>query len=209
MATTTCAQFREQCVLYLYPTPRRLPRKKPRSRFPAFLDKNMPQRKRDLASASPTTLEIHQLFLQKLTEIHLRSHLDEEMEEMGHHPRLCLRAIALFILLIACINYMNLSTARSTLRAKEIGIRKVAGARAGRDHYPVPQRIGAHRPAGYPAGHRHYLAYPALAQDDHRSGAYHRWSFEMGDHPAPAPRPLYDRHPLGSLSACSCPPSNR
>ncbi|MBS1563398.1 MAG: FtsX-like permease family protein, partial [Bacteroidetes bacterium] len=37
-------------------------------------------------------------------------------------------AIALFILLIACINYMNLGTARSMLRAKEIGVRKVAGA---------------------------------------------------------------------------------
>ncbi|MFN2440523.1 MAG: FtsX-like permease family protein, partial [Chitinophagaceae bacterium] len=36
---------------------------------------------------------------------------------------------ALFILLIACINYMNLSTARSVLRAKEIGVRKVVGAR--------------------------------------------------------------------------------
>ena len=37
-------------------------------------------------------------------------------------------AIALFILLIASINYMNLSTASSTLRAREIGIRKVVGA---------------------------------------------------------------------------------
>jgi putative ABC transport system permease protein len=69
------------------------------------------------------------LDLQKITDIHLRSHTDYEAEENGDINRVYIfSAIALFILLIACINYMNLSTARSTLRAKEIGIRKVAGA---------------------------------------------------------------------------------
>jgi putative ABC transport system permease protein len=69
------------------------------------------------------------LGLQKLTDIHLKSHTDYEAEENGDIKRVYIfSAIALFILLIACINYMNLSTSRSTLRAKEIGIRKVAGA---------------------------------------------------------------------------------
>src|SRR6202012_4953720 len=69
------------------------------------------------------------LTLQKLTDIHLTSHLDDEVEDNGSATRVYVfSAIALFILLIACINYMNLSTARSALRAKEIGIRKVIGA---------------------------------------------------------------------------------
>ncbi|HZI54767.1 MAG TPA: FtsX-like permease family protein, partial [Chitinophagaceae bacterium] len=68
--------------------------------------------------------------LQKLTDIHLHSHTDYEAEPNGDISRVYIfSAIALFILLIACINYMNLSTARSALRAKEIGIRKVVGAR--------------------------------------------------------------------------------
>ncbi|WP_431214421.1 ABC transporter permease [Puia sp. P3] len=96
------------------------------AQFPAFIDRHMPTNKRDpLAKASSGT----RLYLQRLTDVHLRSHLDEEMEENGDINRVYIfGAIALFILLIACINYMNLSTARSTLRAKEIGIRKVSGA---------------------------------------------------------------------------------
>ena len=80
----------------------------------------------------PGNIKTHQattLTLEKLTDIHLTSHLDDEIEENGNITRVYIfSAIALFILLIACINYMNLSTARSTLRAKEIGIRKVIGA---------------------------------------------------------------------------------
>lgn len=96
------------------------------ARFPAFLDKNMPA---DYGGPGSKASKFTKLYLQKLTDIHLRSHLDEEIEENGDISRIYIfGAIALFILLIACINYMNLSTARSTLRAKEIGIRKVAGA---------------------------------------------------------------------------------
>jgi putative ABC transport system permease protein len=69
------------------------------------------------------------LTLRKLTDIHLYSHKDSEIEENGDIKRVYIfSAIALFILLIACINYMNLSTARSSLRAKEIGVRKAIGA---------------------------------------------------------------------------------
>ena len=96
------------------------------AQFPAFLDRHMP------TNGAPAGTKPHQftkLFLQPLTGIHLRSQLDSELEENGDAGRVTVfGAIALFILLIACINYMNLSTARSSLRAKEIGIRKVSGA---------------------------------------------------------------------------------
>ena len=64
-----------------------------------------------------------------LTDIHLRSNKSYEFEANGNVAYVYIfSVIAAFILLIACVNFMNLSTARSANRAKEVGIRKVAGS---------------------------------------------------------------------------------
>ena len=68
-------------------------------------------------------------FLQPLLDIHLKSDLGSELTPNGNIQYLFIfGAIAAFILLIACINFMNLSTARSATRAKEVGVRKSIGA---------------------------------------------------------------------------------
>lgn len=107
--------------------PKNYPVKNVEAHLDAFLDKYMATY---YGNTQPSKMT--RLYLQKLTDIHLTSHLDEEMEENGDIKRVYIfSAIALFILFIACINYMNLSTARSALRAKEIGIRKTSGAQRG------------------------------------------------------------------------------
>ncbi len=64
-----------------------------------------------------------------VTSIHLKSDLDNEPEETGSMSYIYIFSIvALFMLVIASINYMNLTTARAAGRAKEIGIRKVVGS---------------------------------------------------------------------------------
>lgn len=91
--------------------------------FPAFQNKYVPPN--DGRQASTFSV----LNLQKLPTIHLQSHTDSEVEPTGDMSYIYLfSAIGLFILLIACINYMNLATARSAGRAKEVGMRKVVGA---------------------------------------------------------------------------------
>lgn len=70
------------------------------------------------------------LFMQPLTEIHLHSHLERELEANSDISYVYIfSVIAAIIMLIACINFMNLSTARASQRAREVGIRKVIGSR--------------------------------------------------------------------------------
>lgn len=70
------------------------------------------------------------LHFMPLRDIHLHSNLDSEIEANGDINNVYIfSAIAVLILLIACINFMNLATARSARRAKEVGMRKVVGAK--------------------------------------------------------------------------------
>jgi putative ABC transport system permease protein len=67
--------------------------------------------------------------LMPLTDIHLHSDRSGEMGVNGNIQYVVIfSAVALFVLLLACINFMNLSTARSSSRSKEVGIRKVLGS---------------------------------------------------------------------------------
>jgi putative ABC transport system permease protein len=69
------------------------------------------------------------VFFQRLTDIHLYSHMDGEIETNNFVANLIIISIiGLFILIIACINFINLSTARSSRRSKEVGMRKTLGA---------------------------------------------------------------------------------
>ncbi|QQS35414.1 MAG: ABC transporter permease [Ignavibacteriales bacterium] len=100
-------------------------------KFPGFLDKHLTPVIINFTGQPPVNKpsKTNKLHLQKLTDIHLTSHLTTELEENGDIDNVYLfSAIAFFILFIACINFMNLATARSARRFKEIGMRKVLGA---------------------------------------------------------------------------------
>jgi putative ABC transport system permease protein len=89
------------------------------SRFPQFVQNHLPDFfKNDV-----------RLALQSLESIHLESHLEYEIEPNGNKSDVYVfSGIAIFVLLIATINFVNLSTARSMKRAKEVGMRKAIGS---------------------------------------------------------------------------------
>lgn len=71
----------------------------------------------------------YDLSLTPLEDIHLKSNMVSELGRNGNIQYVYIfGAIAIFILLIACVNFMNLSTARSANRAREVGVRKVLGS---------------------------------------------------------------------------------
>ncbi|MFC2157459.1 ABC transporter permease [Acidobacteriota bacterium] len=68
-------------------------------------------------------------FLQPLRDIHLKSGIEHELEPVGNIIYVYLFAvIAGFIMVLACVNFINLSTSRSVSRAREVGVRKVLGS---------------------------------------------------------------------------------
>ena len=100
------------------------------TQFPDFLDKHMGALAAQNNFPMPSTFT--HIFLQKVSDIHLYSHLDSEMETNGNITNVYMMGvIGIFIVLIACFNFINLSTARATKRAKEVGMRKVSGALKG------------------------------------------------------------------------------
>jgi len=91
------------------------------ARLPAIVDKYKP----DLKQSQQKDV----LSLQPIKDIHLKSELAEEPEPNGNARIVFFMSIiGIFVLVIAWINYVNLSTARAIERAKEVGIRKVVGA---------------------------------------------------------------------------------
>ncbi len=93
------------------------------AKLPPFFNKYL---KASIGEAS------YQMELQPLRSIHLHSNLDYEIGANGNIGYITIFSlVAILILIIASINYMNLSTARSSLRVKEIGVRKVNGSRRG------------------------------------------------------------------------------
>ena len=88
--------------------------------LPNFVKRHYP------AALSDTGVSLH---IQKVNDVHLNSNLELEFESNGNIQHVYLFSfIALLILIIAIINFMNLATSRSVKRSKEVGLRKVMGA---------------------------------------------------------------------------------
>ncbi len=110
------------------------------AKFPDFVDKYMGSTIRLIVGSEIDVNQLLQLRLRPLSDIHLRSGMGGELEPGGSIATVyAFSAIAVLTLIIACINFMNLATARSASRAKEVGLRKVVGAQR---HRLIVQFIG-------------------------------------------------------------------
>jgi putative ABC transport system permease protein len=95
--------------------------------MPAFLDGILPARTDDQGRVTKPS-SLNRLFVRPVTDIHLQSHTLKELEPNSDQKYVTFfTVIALFILIVACINFINMSTARASQRAREVGLRKVVG----------------------------------------------------------------------------------
>jgi len=107
--------------------------KKLEAQFPQLVAKYVvPEIQRDMGvslSEAQKSVNTFIFSLQPITDIHLHSHTKFEREANGDINYIYIfGALAIFILILACINFTNLSTAASAKRSKEVGIRKVLGS---------------------------------------------------------------------------------
>ncbi len=85
---------------------------------------------RDFLIEKPTVEDKQAVLIQPLTDIYLKSNIEYDLGGLGDIKYVYIFSITAFLILcIACINFMNLTTARSGGRAKEVGLRKVVGAK--------------------------------------------------------------------------------
>ena len=107
--------------------------KKLEAKFPQLVAKYVvPEIQHDMGvslAEAQKSVNTFRFSLAPLTDIHLRSNTKFELEPNGDIQYVYIFSIlALFILLLACVNFTNLSTARAIKRAREVGIRKVMGS---------------------------------------------------------------------------------
>ena len=126
------------CTYFLLPKDQ--PVRELTQKFPALIEKYMGKDIRQFLGPNVDINSIFKFILRPVSDIHLYSGGEFELEPTGNINTVYIfSAIAFLVLLIACINFMNLSTARSALRAKEVGLRKTVGANK---HSLVTQFIG-------------------------------------------------------------------
>jgi len=98
-------------------------------KFPDFMEKYIGPVTRSILGEDLDLYQTMHLKLRPISEIHLYARMGGELEPGGSITTVyAFSAIAVLTLIIACINFMNLATARSARRAKEVGLRKVVGA---------------------------------------------------------------------------------
>lgn len=98
-------------------------------KFGAFLDKYVGSAYREFLDPDRKISDVIKLKLNPVTSIHLHPRINWEIEPQGNITSVYIfSSISVLILFIACMNFMNLSTARANRRAKEVGLRRAIGA---------------------------------------------------------------------------------